>query len=123
MLRLFLDSPRDAQRTYLTVTSPGEVFGAEILGHQLKGSKRRWRAQFDILPREGAELVLETEQNVPLTINVREMSYGVPQFPGYEPRSAWMATEPNRTLDHRRPLRSEHTFSTCTFDLGPRLGG
>lgn len=123
VLRIFLDSPRDAQRTYLTVTSAAEVFGAEVLGHRLAGKRRHWNASFDILPREGTELVLEVEQSIPLKINVREMSYGVPRFSGYEPRPEWMATEPNRTLDHRRPLRSEHTFSTCTFDLGPRPAG
>lgn len=118
ILDLRLDSPRDAQRTRLQVTSAAEVYGASILGGELKGDKKHWRAKFDILPREGANMRLVVQPGVPLIININEQSYGVPVFPGYAPRPDWAAAEPNRTLDHRRPLRSEHTFSTCTIDLG-----
>ncbi len=117
ILDLRLDSPRDAQRTYLKVTSDVKVHRAKVLGHTLRG-RRHWQLNFDILPREGVDLRLEAEPGAPLIINVREVSYGVPTFPSVQPRPDWMATEPNRTLDHRRRLRSEHTFSTCTLDLG-----
>ena len=120
ILRLHLDSPRDAQFINLHVTSETEVFGGALLGIPMGGAKPgQWRAHIELLPREGGELQLEVEPHELLIINIRERSYGVPEFPEYLPRPDWMATEPNRTIDHHRPLRSEHTWSTCTLNLGP----
>lgn len=119
MVRLHLDSPRDAQFIDLHITSNLVVYGGTLLGIPMQGAeKRQWRAHIELLPREGGELQLEVEPHTALVINIRERSYGVPEFPDFNPRPDWMATEPNRTIDHNRPLRSEHTWSTFTINLG-----
>lgn len=113
-----LNSPRDAQRLWLRVTSDITVHRAEILGHELRGSDRQWEASFEILPREGADLRLEVSPGAPLVFAVREMSYGLPDLPDLRPRPAHMIPEPNRRLDRSRILHSDFTYSIATIDLG-----
>ena len=116
-LKLFLDSPRDAQRLTLTIEHL-QVFEARMLDHVFAGGKDSWTIYLRFFPREGAEVFLEVEPNKPLLIHLREESYAVPQFPEVPKRPDWMMAEPNRTLDWKRKPRSEHTFSVQTHDLG-----
>lgn len=118
ILDMHIDSTRDSLYFNLRVTSDAPVYAAHAAGIDLKSDKNHWNARFEMMPRPGIDLHIETDPGAPLIFEVNEKSYGVPEFPGFQPRPDWMATEPNRTLDHRRPLRSEHTFSTCTIDLG-----
>jgi len=116
-LKLFLDSPRDAQRLTLTIEHL-QVFEARMLDHVFAGGKDPWTIYLRFFPHEGAEVFLEVEPNKPLLIHLREESYAVPQFPEVPKRPDWMMAEPNRTLDWKRKPRSEHTFSVQTHDLG-----
>jgi hypothetical protein len=115
-----LKMPRYTLDTWIKLVSDTHIHSAEMLGHELKGGGKDWTSRIQTIPREGVDIRFVTEPRKPLTFLIRERTYGVPEFPDVvEPRPAWMATEPNRTLDHRsRPLRSEHTFSTGTFALG-----
>ncbi len=112
-----INSPRDPQRLWLRAASDVEIYGAQILGHSLSGAAQDWAASFEILPREGADLILEVEPGKPLALSIREMTYGMPALESLSPRPAHMAPEPNRTLI-RKPLQSDITYSICTIDLG-----
>ena len=118
ILECHFDSPRDAQRMTIRVVSDVEVFGASILGHELPGATKNWDARFEIFPREGATLRLELEPDKPLRIEVRETSFSLSEMPAYTPRPPHMMPEPNRRLDRRRSLQSEHIYSIATLDLG-----
>lgn len=114
-LKLFLESPRDAQRLALTIEDV-EVFGARMHDHTFAGGEDTWTINIRFLPHEGAELFLEVEPDKALLIHVREETYTLPDFVPQRPD--WMMAEPNRTLDFRRRPRSEHTFAVQTHDLG-----
>ena len=123
ILECRFDSPRDAQRISMRVVSDVEVYGASILGHDLPGAEKDWRARFEILPREGATLRLEVEPNKPLRIEIRETSYSLNELPEYVPRPGYMMPEPNRRLDRRRSMHSEYIYSVGTIDLGTGASG
>ncbi len=118
ILDLKIDSTVDAQRTYLRLTSDTTIHNAKILSHTLDGGGKGLGYRFECLPREGTDLQLIVEPGTPLVFHVHEMAYGLPEVPGFTPRPDWMAPEPNRTLDHRRPVRSQFTFTSCTYDFG-----
>ncbi len=114
-LKLFLNSPRDAQRLALTIEDV-QVFGARMLDHDFAGGEDGWTVNIRFLPHEGQTLWLEVEPGKNLRIHVREETYKLPNF--VPERPDWMMPEPNRTLDHRRRPRSEHTFAVKTHDFG-----
>ncbi len=114
-----LNSPRDAQRLWLRMTSDTRVYSASILGHELDGAERHWDAYFALLPREGARLRLEVEPDAPVVFSIREESYGLPEFPDFMSRPPHMMAEPNRRPDRSRSLHSEFTYSIGTIDLSP----
>ncbi|NQT91297.1 MAG: hypothetical protein HQ559_00945, partial [Lentisphaerae bacterium] len=116
-LKLFVDSPRDAQVIDLRLKSDVQVYGAKVLGIGIEGAKRDWSLSLDTIPFEGGEITLEVEPGKPLKFHVREVSYKLPVLEDFPPRPAWMMTEPNRVLDRSRSLRSNHTFSICTFEF------
>ena len=116
-LALHVNSPRDPQRIWLRVESDTQVHGASVLGHDLEGGERHWEMRMEIMPREGVELRLETDPDSPLSFSLREMTYGLPELPGFVPRPDHMAPEPNRTLV-RLPINSDITYSVATVDLG-----
>ena len=118
ILECRLDSPRDAQRLSMRVVSDTEVYGASILGNDLPGAAQGWDARFEILPREGADLRLEVEPNMPLRIAIHETSFTLNDLPDYEQRPPYMMPEPNRRLDRRRSMNSGYIYSTATIDLG-----
>ncbi len=122
-LKLFVDSPRDAQRIDLKLLSDVRVYEAKALGIKVEAShresretrRRSWELSLDTIPFEGGEIELEVETGKPVEIRVREMSCKLPDLPEFTPRPDDMMTEPNRVLDRRRRLRSNHTFSIATF--------
>ncbi|MDQ1256870.1 MAG: hypothetical protein QG656_1470, partial [Candidatus Hydrogenedentes bacterium] len=118
-LKLAFVSPRKAQRVDFDVVSDIQVYAARAFGQDLDGAEEQWDASFDILPGDGFALELDVDADKPLKICVRETSFCLPAIPGMPPRPDWMMAEPNRTVDHHRPMRSEHTFSKSTFDFGP----
>lgn len=109
---------RDNLSTWFRVPGELEVHEIEVAGHTLQGAKKNWTSHFAEIPREGFTMRWVVAPGIPLEVYVRETSYGVPGFEQYAPRPDYMATEPNRTLDRHRRLRSEHTWSVCTVDLG-----
>jgi len=116
-LKLFVDSPRDAQAIDLRLESDVEVYRAKVLGIDVEGAARDWSLSLHTIPFEGGEITIEVEPDKALRFHVREVSYRLPDIEGLPPRPAWMMTEPNRVLDRRRALRSNHTFSICTFEF------
>jgi len=114
-LKLFVDSPRDAQEIHLRVMSDVEVFASKVFGIELGGDKRNWHVHLDTVPFEGGELELEVEPGKPVTFEAREVSFALPEVAGFPPRPDDMMCTPNRVLDRRRDLRSNHTYSVCTY--------
>lgn len=116
-LKLFVDSPRDAQAINLFLESEAEVFRAKALGVEMPGAKKDWHLSLQTIPFAGGELELETTPGVPLKFLVREISFSLPDIPDFPPRPAEMMTQPNRRLDRRQELESNHTYSICTYEF------
>ncbi len=115
ILKLFVDSPRDAQEIHLRLAADVPVYRAKALGFELDGAKKRWDLRLDTIPFEGGEVEIETDPGQPLRFEVNETSYGLPDIPGFQPRPAHMMTQPNRVLERRHLLPSNHTFSVCSY--------
>lgn len=109
--------PRDGQRLTVRALSATPIHAVSVAGIEL-GTDSPLSFHLRIMDKAGVALRLETDPGAPIVLEVREESYGIPSFPEVKPRPDWMATEPNRVLDHRRPLHSEHTLTLCTIDLG-----
>ncbi|MFP4502654.1 MAG: M20/M25/M40 family metallo-hydrolase [Candidatus Hydrogenedentota bacterium] len=109
---------RENFRAWLRVLDDLEVYRVEVADHTLDGAEKNWHGRFELVPHEGLTMTWAVAPGARFRVRVREVSYGIPSFDQYTPRPPHMATEPNRTLDHRRPLRSEHTWAVQTVDLG-----
>jgi len=117
-LTLHIGTAEAVTQMRLAVTSPTEVLSSTIMGEDTGAAKEGWERSVQLFPREGADLTLVLNASDPLRLNMVEKIYGLPydelKIP---PRPVHLVTEPNTTLDWGRPLRSEHTFVTKTFDL------
>ncbi|HQL93479.1 MAG TPA: hypothetical protein PL005_02305, partial [Candidatus Hydrogenedentes bacterium] len=109
--------PRDGQHVTVRALSATPVHAVTVAGIEL-GTGNPFSFHLRLMDKNGVALRLETDPGAPIVLEVRESSYGIPSFPEVKPRPDWMATEPNRVLDHRRPLHSEHTLTLSTIDLG-----
>ncbi|HPO12888.1 MAG TPA: M20/M25/M40 family metallo-hydrolase [Candidatus Hydrogenedentes bacterium] len=114
-LKLFVDSPRDAQHINIHLKSNVQVFSAKALGIPIEGDKHHWRVSLDTIPFEGGEVELETEPDKPLTFLVREESYSIPALQDFPPRPDYMMVEPNRTLERHSRIETNRSFSLCTY--------
>jgi hypothetical protein len=117
LLKLFIDSPRDAQDIRLELESGAPVYRARAFGLDVGGADKRWDLRLDTIPFEGGEIEIETEPDQPLRFRVNETSFALPEIPGFQPRPPHMMTQPNRVLDRRYLLPSNRTFSVCTYTL------
>lgn len=117
LLKLFIDSPRDAQDIRLELESGAPVYRARAFGLDVGGADKRWDLRLDTIPFEGGELEIETDPGQPLRFRVNETSLALPEIPGFQPRPPHMMTQPNRVLDRRYLLPSNRTFSVCTYTL------
>jgi hypothetical protein len=101
------------------VVSATEVFSANVFGNNVDGAKENWNCHVRIFPREGVDVVLKIDPNSPFRLRMIEKCYGLPEDKlKIPPRPDHLIAEPNTTTDfNRRPLRSNHTFVTKTFDL------
>jgi hypothetical protein len=114
-IKLFVDSPRDAQEVTLRLESEVPVYRAKAFGLDVEGADKNWDLRLNTVPFEGGEIEIETDPDKPLRFNVRERSYVLPDIPGFQPRPPHMMTEPNRVLDRRDKIPSNHTYSICTY--------
>ncbi len=118
-LVLHIGSSEAVTQMRLKLVSQTELLSCSIYGKDVDGGKQGWEKHVDLFPREGVEATFVLNAGDPFRLNMMEKVYGLP----YEelkmpPRPPHLITEPNTTLDWGRPLRSEHTFITRTFDLG-----
>lgn len=113
-MKFKVDSPRDAREIFLRVTSDAPVYRANAFGLELDGAEKHWDVRFETIPFEGGELELETDPDTPLQFSIREVSYGLPDIPGFVQRPPHLMTQPNRVLERRYLLPSNHTYSLCT---------
>lgn len=118
-LALHIDTPDAVSEMRLNVVSPTEVFSATVFGKDVNGAKENWDCRVRIFPREGVGLVLRIDPSAPFRLRMIEKCYGLPEEKlRIPPRPDYLIAEPNTTLDFgRRPLRSNHTFVTKTFDV------
>lgn len=117
LLTLFVDSPRHARRIELALESDVEVFRAKALGIEIEGGAKNWRLILQIMPCEGGEIELELEPDKPVKFLVREVSFSLPEWNSFPPRPDWMMTEPNRVLDRSKSLKSNHTYSSASYEF------
>ena len=121
-LTLHIGSAEAVTQMSLRVTSPTEVLGSTVSGVDTGARKERWERSVQLFPREGVEVTFVLNPNDPLRLKMLEKIYGLPEGLNMPPRPPHLITEPNTTLDWGRPLRSEHTFITKTFDLSAPTG-
>ena len=116
---LFLDSHKESQEIWLKLTGDNTVHSVKVAGRELKGGKKDWGMFVRNILHEGIEIELETDPGKPLEILVQEQCETLCDLPPHtKPRPAHIVSDTNRTVDRRRPFRSNHTFSRCTYDFG-----
>ena len=95
------------------------VHSVRVAGRELKGGEKDWGMFIRNILHEGIEIELETDPGKPLKILVQESCETLCDLPPHtKPRPAHIVSDTNRTVDRRRPFRSNHTFSRCTYDFG-----
>ncbi len=114
LLKFRVDSPRDAQEIYIRLESDVPVYRARAFGHDIGGAKQDWDIHFETLSVKVGELEIETDPGTPLRFRIREVSWELPDIPGFIPRPDHFMTQPNRVLERRYLLPSNHTYSLCT---------
>jgi hypothetical protein len=121
-LTLHIGTAEAVTQMRLAVTSPTEVLGSTVLGVDTQAKREKWEKEVQLFPREGVDVTFVLNANDPLRLKMVEKIYGLPESLSIPPRPPHLITEPNTTLDWGRPLRSEHTFITKTFDLSAPVG-
>ena len=116
-LKLFVDSPRDAQTINVCLKSEANIYSATAFGIAVDGKQGRadWNLTLETITFEGGEIQLETDPSVPLKFVIHETSFCLPEIPGFTPRPAQLMTQTNRRIDRSQHLRSEHCYSVCTY--------
>ncbi len=92
------------------------ITGASIDGQALAVREKTFAIHFQMFPRKGYELVLETTPGEPLTFEARSTQYGWPEVPGVTPRPEYIVPEPN-TLRNGISLRGEHMYVRNTLQV------
>jgi hypothetical protein len=119
-LTFHIASPAGAARLDLRLVSDTEILEASVFGKPLQQRSRGrgyWGLNFNLFPREGAEVTLRVPEGSTVRLNARETFYGLPQLPGFRPRPAYMAPTPNTVMHGARPIESNHIYVTRTVDL------
>lgn len=112
-----VSSPANAAQLALRWVSGGELLGASMAGKPLDTDNGRWRLDFRVFPKEGADITLCVSAGTPVKINLIETFYGLPNLPGYRPRPDYIAATPNTVNHHRHTLESNRLFVARTVDL------
>lgn len=87
-LRMRIASTRQAPVMFLSIDSNAEVPRATINGKPIESRPGgRWTLRYFAVPQEGIEVTLEIKSFEPLTIRATDMSYGLPEIPGFTPGS------------------------------------
>lgn len=121
-LSLRLTSPDHAPSLKVKVVSDTEILAASVFDQPVSRARRGWEINFNVFPRDGAELVLELPPDVPLTLTVVEQHFGLPDLLGVHPRPEYLICEPN-TLHHNRSIGSDQMLVIRTFRFPPAGGG
>jgi hypothetical protein len=90
------------------------VYRAKAFGHEIEGAEKNWDIRFETLSLKNGELEIETDPGKPLQFHIREVSWELPDIPGFVPRPDHFMTQPNRVLERRYLLPSNRTYSICT---------
>ncbi len=121
-LALHIDSAEAVTQMHLYIVSPGEILASSVLGRDTGSRREHWGQDIMLFPRDGADVTLSLAPDAPLQLKIVEKIYGLPDGLNIPPRPPHLITEPNTTLDWGRPLRSEHTFITRTFEFAAAAG-
>ena len=114
LLKFLVDSPRDAQQIHIRLESDAPVYRARAFGHEIEGAEKHWDIHFETISFRDGELEIETDPGKPLRFRIREVSWELPGIPGFVPRPDHFMVQPNRVLERRFLLPSNHTYSICT---------
>jgi hypothetical protein len=89
VLRMRLESPRQAPTLYLWLDSAADVQRTFVDGREDeakeprgRGGKRRWGLEYYALPEQGFELTLELTSAEPVKLKVSDITFGLPEAPG-----------------------------------------
>jgi hypothetical protein len=103
-LRIRIVSARKAPLLLISLDPNIEVLRAAVNGIPIEGEPGgRWTLRYSAVPQEGIELTLEVKRFEPLTIQAADMSYGLPEIPGFTP---------GPRPDHLMPSPFPYTDST-----------
>ena len=109
-LRMRIASARQAGAIFLSIDSNAEVLRASVNGKPIEGRPGgRWMLRYFAAPQEGIELTLEIKASEPLTIRATDMSYGLPEIPGFTP-----GPRPDHLMPSPFPY-SDSTLVTKTY--------
>ncbi len=114
LLKFLVDSPRDAQEIYIRLESDVPVYRARAFGHDIEGAEKNWDIRFETISFTEGELEIETDPGTPLRFRIREVSWELPGLPGFVSRPDHFMTQPNRVLERRYLLPSNHSYSIGT---------
>lgn len=115
---MHIQSPRMAENVKISKQFDGTIHAAWLDGLEIDTSDEKWNLRLQYMPATGAELTLEVDPAAQLKFLVHEESNSYPRFEQYTERPEHMAAEPNRTIDHGSRIHSEHTYTSCTIELG-----
>ncbi len=121
-LHLKVISLRNAAEMELFTKEPTQVLAATLngtkLGEDYQNPQKRWRLYYRGFSGDGLDLILTLKADAPVSLTVREKSYGIEDLPGLSipSRPSNMITEPN-TVRWWRDFRSNAAYSVKTFTL------
>lgn len=116
-LTFHVSSPAQAARMEVAVVSDTPVLSASVFGKPLDGGDKRWRMDFNLFPKGGADITLRVPAGNPVKLNAMETFYGLPVLPGYTPRPDYIICTPNTVDHHGRSLESNRIFVTRSAEL------
>ncbi|HKY04204.1 MAG TPA: M20/M25/M40 family metallo-hydrolase [Blastocatellia bacterium] len=87
ILRLLVKSVRRAPIITVSADAGTEVLSCVVNGRRIAHETgRRWGLRYYNLPAEGLEIALELKSPEPVKLRATDLSYGLPELPGFSPR-------------------------------------
>ena len=101
---------------HLRQTQGPAITSATVDGMAVPAKNDSFSLRFELFPRKGYELVLETAPGEALAFEADQEVYGFPDVPGITPRPDYMIPESN-ILRNGISLRGEHMYVKNSFQI------
>lgn len=115
-LTMFLTSPRQGNRVRLFGSSSAEIRSLSVEQQPVEVTGATWMVDYTIFPETGAQFFLELAKPASLTLQVMDITYQLPQGPGFlwHPRPSHFMPKSNViTRDH--PFETDTTMVVASF--------